>query len=536
MAEEKSPLDGKTVLMRSDAAFKKKDPWIPVLRDMYELTMASRNPYMSAHSVEGSMDRQFDSTAPSALVKAANRLMSELVPPEQTWHSLDIGPGLAYRKDVDETQKKTLREALMKTTALTQVVFSSGSFVNSLWEVFIEMLGGVMGCLLVLENPVDDIEPVSFQCVSQAEIAIEIDGRGKNCGVYRKRSGVKIRNIKELWSDAIIPKELSDKMKQNDRKNKDPECNLMESTYRIPNSGGKWAYVIHWRKGDNDPVEVVSREYDENPWVIFQWSRMPGSPYGPGPGILLLPAIRMVNKVREMLIMNAALALSGMYLAKDDDVLNIDNVQIIQGGIIPVGATGGSTGASLVPLPTGRDFNVAQIVLAEEQDIIRKGLFDNGLPDPADGVRSPTEIIERVRELAQDIGGAIGRLTRSLVELVVRVVGILKRRGLVPDVTLDQFNFKVQIKSPLARAQQLQEVQNMLQWWQMVVSLVGPQLAMVFVNVEKFIDWIAERMGVPEFLLRDEADKQQIQQNIAQIVAAQQAAAMPAAAPAALGA
>ncbi|MCK5591273.1 MAG: hypothetical protein KAI72_04890, partial [Candidatus Pacebacteria bacterium] len=107
MAEEKSPLDGKTVMMRSDAAFKKKDPWIPVLRDMYELTMASRNPYTSAHSVDGSMDRQFDSTAPSALVKAANRLMSELVPPEQPWHSLDIGPGLAYRKDVDETQKKT---------------------------------------------------------------------------------------------------------------------------------------------------------------------------------------------------------------------------------------------------------------------------------------------------------------------------------------------------------------------------------------------------------------------------------------------
>lgn len=523
-APPKRTVDGGVLMNRLDNAFELKLPWIPILREMYSLTMAARNPYDPLKTSMRALDCQFDSTAPMSLFKATNRLMSELVPPDQNWVDLDMGPVLANK--LDDQTKQQVKKQLTSTTTMTQVVFSGGNFINAIWETFMEMLGGIMGCLLVLEDPDDDIEPVNFECVPQSEVAIEKNGKGKNCGVYRKRTCFKIRNIKDTWSDAVLPPELAKKLDDaaKNKNKKDPECDLMESSYLIPKSGGKWAYTIHWRQEKQDPVEVVYREYDENPWIIFQWSKLPGSPYGPGPGIMLLPAIRMVNKVREMLIMNAALALAGMYLAKDDGVLNIDNIQIVQGGIIPVGSTGGSggAGASLAPLQTGRDFNIAQIVLEEEQDTIRKGLFDNGLPDPSKGVRSPTEIMERVRELAQDIGGAIGRMTRSLVELVARVIGILTRRGLVPKITLDQFTFKVHIKSPLARAAQMQEVQTALQWYQMVQSLVGQQMSMMFVDVEEMIQWIADRLGIPDNLLRDDVDKQQIQQGVSQIIAAAQ--------------
>lgn len=521
-ATPKRDVDGATLMKRLDCAFELKLPWIPILREMYALTMAARNPYDPMKTSMSALDVQFDSTAPMSLFKATNRLMSELVPPDQNWVDLDMGPVLAEK--LDDLQKQQVKKQLTSTTTMTQVVFSGGNFINAIWETFMDMLGGIMGCLLVLEDPDDDIEPVNFECVSQAEVAIEKNGKGKNCGVYRKRTGFKIRNIVDTWSDAVLPPELAKKLQDTGTKNKDPVCDLMESTYLIPKSGGKWAYTIHWRQDKQDPVEVVYRVYDENPWIIFQWSKLPGTPYGPGPGIMLLPAIRMVNKVREMLIMNAALALAGMYLAKDDGVLNIDNIQIIQGGIIPVGSTGGNggVGASLAPLQTGRDFNIAQIILQDEQDTIRKGLFDNGLPDPDKGVRSPTEIMERVRELAQDIGGAIGRMTRSLVELVARVIGILTRRGMTPKITLDQFTFKVHIKSPLARAAQMQEVQTWMQWYQMVTSIVGPQMSMMFVDVQQLIQSIADRLGIPDNLSRDDVDKQQIQQSISQIIAAAQ--------------
>ncbi len=528
--EKKAPapkrtIDGKTLMKRLEEAFRQKEPWEPILREIFPLTMAARNPYDPNKTALSSSNMQFDSTAPVSLFKATNRVMSEMTPVDQNWIDIDVGPALELK--ANKQQLDQLKKNLSAIVKMMEVVFSSGGFVNGQWECFLEMLGGIMGCMLVLEDPDDDIEPVSFQCVSQSEVAIELDGKGKTCGVYRKKAGVKIREITEIWTDAKLTPELA-KMLQDAKDKKDPEVTLMESTYRLRGTGGKWAYCIHYRKDGKDPQELVYREYGENPWIIYQWSRMPGSPYGPGPSILLLPAIRMVNKVREMIIMNAALALAGMYLAKDDGVLNIDNIQIIQGGIIPVGSTGGTSGASLAPLETGRDFRVAEIVLRDEQDNIRRGLFDNGLPDPSEGVRSPTEILERVRELAQDVGGAIGRITRSLVELVKRVAGILQRRGMIPAIELDQFTFKVNIKSPLARAQQLQEVQADLQWYQMIAGIVGPELAMLFVNVEKLIERITERMGIDAQLLRDDAERGSIQESIAKILAAQQGGGMPA--------
>ncbi|MBL8713234.1 MAG: hypothetical protein JNM12_10060 [Alphaproteobacteria bacterium] len=522
---ETKGIDGRTVMKRADRAFKLKEPWDPLLREMFELTMAARNPYDPNKTGATSMSRQFDSTAPTSLFKATNRIFSEMTPADQNWIGLDIGPVLLPR--MNELQQQQMRKILSQMVQVAEVVFDGGNFINAQWECFLEMLGGIMGCMLVLEDG-DDIEPVSFQCVSQSEVALEIDGRGRKRGVYRKRKGVKVREITEMWDDAELPKELKDKLRTSGANQEDPEIDLMESTYWL--KGGGWAYCIHWRKGSSDePVQLVYREYNECPWIIYQWSRIPGSPYGPGPGILLLPAIRMVNKVREMVIMNAALALAGMYLGRDDGVLNIDNIQIMQGGIVPVASTGGTIGASLVPLETGRNFEIGHFVLTEEQEIIRRGLFDNGLPDPKDGVRSPTEIIERVRELAQDVGGAIGRITRQLVELVARVMGILQRRGLVPGVNIDQFTFKVQIKSPLARAQQLQEVQTILQWYQMLQSLGGPAFAAVFANIEAVAVLISTRMGIPHQVQRDTADKEAMQQQIGQIIAAQQMA-QPAAA------
>ncbi len=513
----KPAIDGAMLMKRAEDAFTLKTPWQAVLREMFALTMAARNPYDTQKTGLVSLNSQFDATAPMSLFKATNRLMSELVPADQNWLELDVGPVLANK--LSDQQKQQYRQLLTATTNIAHTVFDGSNFINAQWEAFMEMLGGIMGCMLVLEDPDDDLAPVNFECVSQKEVAIELDGKGKICGVYRRRDAIKIRNITTVWADAKLPKDLQDQLKNaKGGKNSDPSCELTEATYRIPKSGGKWAYIVLYKGGKgSDPAQLVYREYDENPWIIYQWSRMPNSPYGPGPGILLLPAIRMVNKVRQMIVMNAALALAGMYLAKDDGVLNIDGIQIVQGGIIPVASTGGTSGASLAPLPTGRDFNLAQIILKEEQDVIRAGLFDNGLPDPSEGVRSPTEILERVRELAQDVGGAIGRLTRALVDLVNRVLGILARRGLVPKINIDQFNYKAVIKSPLARAQQLQEVQTALQFWQMAVSIVGPAVAAMLVDVEQMVQWISERMGISQSLMRDDADKAQIQNTIAQL-------------------
>ncbi len=516
---------------RSDQAWDIRDLWRSLLSEAYELALAARNPYTGSKKNAKPMNRQFDSTAPISVIRAANRLLMELTPPDYEW--VNLAPGPLLEMQFKENDIAVLKKQLQPVVKMLALVFSSGKFINAIWEMYIDLLIAGMGCLLVMPNKKNDVEPVSVTCVSQSEVATEYDAHGDLCGVYRKRSNFKVRQILQMWPDAKMPAELEAMLKkQASGKAQDPEIDLLETCCY----GEAWEYKVQWRKSGDDPVVIYKTTYATCPWVIFNWSRLPGLPYGPGPVLLALPDIRTANMVVEMLLKNSSLALAGMYIAQDDGVLNPATIRITPGGIIPVARTGGPMGSSIAPLPTSRNFDVSQLVLEELRGNIKKTLFDNALPAAESTVRSPTEIMERVRELSQDIGGNIGRFTTDLVQLVRRVMDIQHSLGLIPPVKVDQYALKVQVNSPLARAQALNEVKVVVEWLSTVNQLGGPQAVMLAAKVEDIYGWIAGKMGVAPDLLRDRAEREQMQQQVAQIVASQQAGALPAQPAAALAA
>lgn len=519
-------LDTQTLALRSAAAWQIRDQWKASLQDAYEMALAARNPYDESKNPR-SLSRQYDSTAPNSVIRAANRLLMELTPPDQKWP--DVVPGPLLELQLQKEVLAQLKQQLAPVNKMLGLAFLSDTFINSQWEVYLDLLVAGLGAMLVLENGDDYGDPAIFQSVSQSEIAIEENGKGGIGGIYRKRKKFKVRNIKDLWSDAEIPKEMQDLLdkKSGKGKNADPEVDLLECTYEGPRgSNVAWYYDVLWQNG-GDPVRIVKREYTTCPWIIYRWSKLPGIPYGPGPVLMMLADIRTLNKVKEMLLKNAALALAGIYLARDDGVLNPDNVLLTPGGIIPVSATGGSVGASLAPLQTGRDFNLVELVINDLQASIKKGLFDNALPPAESTVRSPTEIMQRVKELTQDIGGNIGRLTAALVQLVRRVMDIYFRKGLIPKIHVDQYTMRVQINSPLARTQQMNEVQTVVDWLEMVKGIGGPQAVMLAAKAEAINVWVAEKMGVPSELYNSEDEQAALQKKLAVVAAAQAAGGLP---------
>jgi hypothetical protein len=402
------------------------------------------------------------------------------------------------------------------------MVVNQGDPVAARHTAYIDLVVAGMGCLLNLEDRYDKINPLNSQAVSQSEVAIEKDARGRNVGIYRKRK-IRVKSIKTLWDDAEIPEAVKAMMKIDS----DPEIEVLEATYEQPvkrdekSNAPPWQYEVLYTASGQDPVRMVDRGYNENPWTIFQWMTLPGCNYGPGPVLLALPDIRTSNKIVEMLLQNAALALVGMYLVRDDGVINPDTIQFTNGGMIPVASTGGSAGASMVPLETGRNFDIGQLMVDEYQTRIKKWLYDHGLPAESATPKSATEIIERVRELTQDLGAGIGRLTGDHVDYVRRVIGILVRSGVIPfDVNIDQFTLKVQINSPLARAQQLQKVQTVIQWLQMVMSIGGEQALIIVAKVPEIMVWIADQMGVPSDLINSEEGREGAEESLANVTAA----------------
>ncbi|PZQ48887.1 MAG: hypothetical protein DI551_00725 [Micavibrio aeruginosavorus] len=506
-----SPID---VLKRSNAAWLIRDQWRNILEDAYELVFAGINPYTQDKKAPRSMNRQFDSTATASTVRLANRILNEMTPPFDNW--ADIKAGALLEMTMDKEQIAALDQQLSGVSKLVNILVNSPTAVSARSAAILDTLISGMGVILGIENPEDDVVPITDQAVSQSEVAIEVNARGEIGGIYRKRK-IKVREIKDIWPDAVIPSDLLAKLNEK----KDPEIEVLEVTYEGgPGSNVAWYYEVLMCAKGQDPHRMVERTYDVSPWTVFRWMVIPGMPYGPGPVLLGLADIRTANKVVEMILQQAAIAMAGMYLVRDDGVLNPDNIRIAAGGMIPVQYTGGNGGASMVPLGTNREFDLGQLILDQLRTAIKKHLYDGTLPPETGSPRSATEWIQRIKDLNQDLGVGIGMMMADVVQYVRRRVEVLIKRGMVPKISVDQLTTKVEINSPLARAQKLSKVQDVINWLQMA-NAAAPNAVATVANLEKIVAWISSMMGVPPELLYSEEEKKKIQQNIAAITAAQ---------------
>ena len=172
-------------------------------------------------------------------------------------------------------------------------------------------------------------------------------------------------------------------------------------------------------------------------------------------------------------------------------------MKIVPGAIIPVARNGGPQGEALKPLPRAGDFNVSQIVINDLVASIKRTLLDESLPPDNMSARSATEVVERMKELAQNLGSAFGRLVNeTMIPLVTKILEVMDRDGIIDlPLKVNGLEVKVSPVSPLAMAQNLDEINNIIQFMQIAQGL-GPEGQMA-IKAGAAIDYIADKLGVP---------------------------------------
>ncbi len=261
-----------------------------------------------------------------------------------------------------------------------------------------------------------------------------------------------------------------------------------------------------------------------NPFIVYRWSKCAGEVYGRGPLQLALPAIKTANLVIELILENAQMAISGMYQVEDDGVINVDNIQLIPGTIIPKAV--GSSG--LTPVAPAGNFQVSDLVLRDMRTNIKKALYNDMLGTPNEKTpMSATEVAERMADLSRQIGAAFGRLQAELVTPVLqRVVYILKKQGRIKIPVINGREIKVRSSSPLAQAQQQQDVATVDRFVALLQARLGPQLANVLVKQNDLAKYIAKKLGIPEELIRSDDEMQQAANQIQTMLQGAQQAGM----------
>lgn len=495
------------VIRRHKEAFARKDLWRSVYEEAYEYGLPQRNMYQGYYEGnvpgQGKMNRVFDSTAIDSTQKFANKIQSGLFPPYKKWCRLEAGNDIPPESR-DEVQKK-----LDKYTDQMFTVMRQSNFDLAMGEFLLDL---AVGTSVMLIQPGDAFNPIQFTAVPQYLIALEEGPQGTVDNVYRKYK-IRTEAIMRTYPDAIISTELQ-RLIDNE---KTEVVELFEAVIYHTERGDYCYHVIH----PKTKSELVFRKIPESPWVVSRYMKVPGEVFGRGPLLTAIPDIKTLNKTLELVLKNASLAISGVYTAADDGVLNPSNVRIAPGSIIPVARNAGPQGASLAPLPRSADFNVSQIIINDLRMNIKKILLDESLPPDNMSARSATEIVERMKELSQNLGSAFGRLiTETMTPVVARVLSIMNEKGMIRlPLRVNGLEVKITPISPLAKAQNLDDINDVMQFAQIANSLgAGGQAE---IKPEMIAKYVGDKLGIPADLRTSVEEKEQIQQQIMQMMQAQ---------------
>lgn len=365
----------------------------PLLKDCYSLTAphvetAFGQTYQPG--AKGKASQLFDSQTRRSTVKRRNRVMGAMYPLGQTIIDFTLAD-----VDIDslaEQVKSQVEQGLRKIEIRVQSAIDASHFYLELPPAIFDSLNST-GVLLADRGNLR--KPLRFQSVPISEIALEVSPWGTLETVFRRRQ-MKARFIDELWNGAGVT--LPAKFKEVLEKEPDSTVEVIEAQLHVPERGAeaeRWDYQVIL-PGFDEAV-ILQEKWKAKRLIPFRFDKMTGEALGRGPVTRCVEDGLTANKTVELTLKRGSIDVAGMWQADDDGVLNLANIKLEPGIVIPKAV--GSAG--LQPLSTGLGLNLSQIILADLHQAIKETI--EGPPRPGYDQDRPVAyaFMSAERELAE---------------------------------------------------------------------------------------------------------------------------------------
>lgn len=483
------PLTPESLTRRYERAKSRRSTWEGHWRECYAHALPQRDGALERQAPGAKRtDKLFDSTAPDAVEQLAASLMAELTPPYARW--FDLVPGV----DLTPEQAKQVAEPLEEISGVVQSHFDNSNIAVEIHQCFLDLVTAGTASLMFEEADLGERSAFRFTAVPVGEAVLE-EGASGTLDVTFRRVTMTALQFGERFPDAHLPESAP----TQDGDDGEPRYTVIEAVLPDRPRGYRYMAILEaGTDGGQDAQVLAEGRFDASPFINFRWMKAPGEIYGRSPVMKSLPDIKTANKVVELTLKNATIAVTGIWQADDDGVLNPATVKLAPGTIIPKAV--GSSG--LTPLKAPGEFDISQIVLEDVRGRIRAGLLADKLGRPSDPRMTATEVLERSAETARILGATYGRLQCELMmPMARRAITILRRRGEIPPMRVDGREVDLHVVAPIARHRRKAETQNAVQWVEMV-QMLGPEGTAV-IDAAAAARWLAKSLDVPEHLLRD---------------------------------
>ncbi len=490
--------------------------WEPVWRDCYAHALPLRSGF--ATTASRTADPLFDGTAPDAVDQLAASLLAELTPPWSRWFNLTAGA------DLPPDEAAAAGPVLEDIGAALQGHFDRSNFLVEMHQCYLDLVTGGTAALLFEESAPGGASAFRFRALPLPEVWLDEGESGRLETVFR-RTELPLDAFVRRFPDApLTPDEAQARTKGDDRR-----IAVVEATRRQDGTVRYTAFredPPDARSAEIGSAEIRSAEagsatgaaagtagrgaaekplaagaFADHPVIAFRWMKAPGEAWGRSPVMKALPDIRTANKVVELVLKNASIAVTGMWQADDDGVINPANIKLSPGVVIPKAV--GSEG--LKPLGAPGRFDVSELVLNDLRQRIRRALLVDKLGQADSPKMTATEVLERKAEMARLLGATFGRLQSELLApLIDRGLAILRRRREIPPVRIDGRTIALSYASPLAREQMHRDIETVAGWADLV-SRLGPA-GMAAVDAPRAARWAGRALGVPSALMTPEPE------------------------------
>jgi len=298
------PSEPEALLDRYRAARERRSVWESHWQECYDHALPNGRPFRGTGTPgERRVDRLFDGTAPDAVEQLAASLLSELTPPWSRWFGFQPGPALTG------AERDRVAPMLDRAAGIVQAHVDRSNFAVEVHQAFLDLVTVGTACLLMEEAVPGSASSLRFTAVPLAEAVLEEGPDGRLDGTFR-RSEATMAQILHRFPTAELP----DAVSRRGVEEPDARFPLVEAV--LPDGAAyRWAVVLD--SGLADPSWLAQGRFAQSPFVNFRWLKAPGETYGRSPVMKALPDIKTANKVVELVLKNASIAVTGIWQAGD---------------------------------------------------------------------------------------------------------------------------------------------------------------------------------------------------------------------------
>jgi hypothetical protein len=457
------------------------------LNDCYTYAMPWRHRFRSTQPGT-SYAQVYDETISIVLQDFAADMLNTFTPQKNNWLSEE--PAVTMR-DADKA------EITKPLKARQNVIFSEmsrSSLYPALQEGYLDLGPGTMALLI---NDIGATRPIHCEAIPISDLLIVKGPFGLVSGVFREDKCHMRSEVKVLWPDAdlsVIGPEPQDPDTQ--------ELKITDGCWRDWNDVGTETYK--YAVMCNGKI-ILRRTYTgagSCPFIVARWLRDPTTAWGVGPTRLVIKAILTANHVRYLDLKSYDKHVDPPMSYEDDGVSNFE------GGIVPGDYVPRAVGSEAPEAMESKSrFDVAVFERDEGRSIIRRAHYQDKPEQQGKTPPTATQWADERAERARRMGTPATNLVLELqIPIYQRFSYILEQRGALPKVKLNGADVALQPVSPLLRAQEQEEVIRLDRFAEMIAARFGPAIANVIINQIKYAARLAELLGIPKDLLRNEVE------------------------------